>query len=146
MDNYPPVAFYFQLSLTNTSGKEEVIFKEISGITMEMGIEEITEGGNNNFEHRVPTPLKYSNLVLKRGMASKDSEVVFWCRNTFNGNEGITIKTKNITVKLFDTDKKALKSWVFSNAWPVKWVVSELNSESKNIAIESLEFAYSSFQ
>ncbi|MCB0466093.1 MAG: phage tail protein [Aequorivita sp.] len=146
MDNSPPFAFYFQLCLMDTSGMDEVIFKEISGITMEMGTEENTEWGNNMFKHQIPTSVKYSNLILKRGLASKDSDVVVWCINTFNGNVDVPIKTKNIAVKLLDTDKKTLKSWVFSNAWPVKWVVSELKSENKDIAIESLEFAYSSFQ
>jgi len=146
MDIFSPVAFYFQLSLINTPGEDEVFFKEISGITMEMGTEEIAEGGNNNFEHRVPTTLKYSNLVLKRGLASKDSELVIWCMNTFNGNPEDSIKPKDIVINLLDTDRTPLKSWKFSNAYPVKWMVSDLNSDNETVVIESLEFAYSYFQ
>ncbi|WP_410007013.1 phage tail protein [Aequorivita nionensis] len=146
MNEFPPVVFYFQLILTNTSGKEEVIFKEISGITMEMGVEEITEGGNNNFKHRVPTSLKYTNLVLKRGLASKDSEVVLWCMDAFNGISDVPIKTKNVLVRLLDNSGIILKSWQFSNAYPVKWMVSDLNFDNETVLIESLEFAYSYFQ
>ncbi len=41
---YPPVAFYFKLSFTGISGAVEASFKEVSGISMEMGTEEISEG------------------------------------------------------------------------------------------------------
>ncbi|MEH6763791.1 MAG: phage tail protein [Aequorivita antarctica] len=145
MNNHPPVVFYFQLSLRNTSGKDEVFFKEISGITMEMGTEEMTKIGNNNYKYRAPNSIKYSNLVLKKGLVSKNSEIVIWCINTFNANPKDSIKPKDIVVKLLDTDGIPLKSWVFMNAYPVKWTVSDVNPEN-NITIEILEFAYSSFQ
>jgi phage tail-like protein len=145
MDNSTPTAFYFQISLINTSGKDEVVFTEISGITMEMEVEENIEGGSNNFKRRIPTSLKYSNLVLKKGIASKDSEVVVWCVDAFNDIADVSTKTKNIVVRLFDSSGITLKSWQFSSAYPVKWVVSDLNSNNK-ILIESLEFAYSYFK
>ncbi|MBL4662482.1 MAG: phage tail protein, partial [Flavobacteriaceae bacterium] len=56
---YPPVAFYFRLSFDDAVGGADASFKEVSGITMEMGTEGITEGGNNNYKHRVPTSVKF---------------------------------------------------------------------------------------
>ena len=146
MDDQPHNLFFFQLSFSNTLGKEEVVFKEISGITMEMGFDGTSEGSDNNFRRLIPTSLKYSNLVLKRGSASKDSELFIWCMKTFNANQEDSIKVKNIIIRLWDTGGILLKSWLFSDAYPVKWVVSDLNSNNNNVAIESLEFAYSSFQ
>lgn len=51
MYNGPPAAFYFQLIFKNTFKEEEVFFKEISGITMQMSIDKFTEGGiiNSSF-------------------------------------------------------------------------------------------------
>ena len=145
MNGFSPVTFYFQLSFNHSIGKEEALFKERSGLTMEMGVEEIIEDSENNFRHRLPTSTKYSNLVLKNGLASKHSEVVVWCMNTLNGNPEDSIKKKNIVVKLLETDGIPLKSWVFSDAYPVKWAVSDLDSDNK-IIIEALEFAYSYFK
>ncbi len=145
MNGFSPVAFYFQLSFNHSIGKEEALFREISGLTMEMGVEEIIEDSENNFRHRLHTSTKYSNLVLKNGLASKESEVVVWCMNTFNGNPEDSIKKKNIVVKLLETDGIPLKSWIFSDAYPVKWAVSDLDSDNK-IIIEALEFAYSNFK
>lgn len=42
---YPPVSFYFALSLLEGMGGQAVFFKEVSGITMNMETEEISEGG-----------------------------------------------------------------------------------------------------
>lgn len=140
---YPPLAFYFRLSF---SGALDTSFKEVSGISIEMGKEEITEGENNSFKHRVPTTAKYSNLVLKRGMAHKDSAIVSWCQDTFNGALLDHITTKTIVITLLNESGLPLKNWKFVNAWPVKWAASDLNSMNNEIVIETLEFAYSYFE
>ncbi|HBC05727.1 MAG TPA: phage tail protein [Aequorivita sp.] len=142
MNEFLPVAFYFQLSFSDITANHTVVFKELSGISMEMNTEEISD---NSFKHRVHPSAKFSNLVLKRGMASIDSEIVTWCLRSFNGNLESSIETKNIIVNLLDEARNILKSWSFVNAWPVKWAVSDLNSDNK-IMIESLELAYGSFQ
>ena len=146
MSTYPPVSFYFKLSFSGISGQVEASFKEVSGITMEMGVEEIAEGGVNGYKHRVPTTAKFSNLVLKRGLIPKDSELAKWCTSTINGGLEEAIQTKMITVHLLDASRKPLQSWSFANAWPVKWAVSDFNSMNNDIAIETLEFAYNNFQ
>ena len=144
--NYPPVAFYFQLIFSGESGKVDASFKEVSGITMEMDTEEIAEGGNNVYKHRVPTTAKFSNLVLKRGLVPKNSGVITWCMKTLGGGLSDFIETKNIIVNLLDENGQPLNSWSFVNAWPVKWSASDLNSMNNEIVIETLEFAYSYFQ
>lgn len=140
--NYPPVAFYFKLSIEDASG--DASFKEVSGISMEMDTEEITEDGSP-YKHRVPTAVKFSNLVLKRGLVPKDSDVVQWCIDTFESGLSLGIQTKNITVSLLDEEANPLHTWSFSNAWPVKWSVSDFNSMNNEIVIETLEFSYSYF-
>jgi len=142
---YPPVAFYFRLSFDGVASGSDASFKEVSGITMEMGTEEITEGGNNNYKHRVPTSVKFSNLVLKRGLVPKDSVIVQWCLDTLGGGLSEAIKTKTIMVSLLDENANPLNSWSFANAWPVKWSASDLNSMNNELVIETLEFSYSSF-
>lgn len=145
MNNNLPGAFYFQLSLSGVSTNEDAAFKEVSGISTEMGAEEIAEGGNNIFKHRVPTSVKFSNLVLKSGLVPRDSELINWCNNTLGGNLDDSIETKNIIVKLLDENGNPIKSWSFVNAWPVKWVISDLKSGRDELVIESMEFAYSYF-
>lgn len=142
---YPPVGFYFRLTFTGISGAVDTSFKEVSGISVEMDTEEIAEGGNNRFKHRVPTTAKFSNLVLKRGLVTGSSELLNWCQETIQGGLVETVTPKNIIVDLLDEEGEPLKSWNFVNAWPVKWSVSDLNSMNNEIVIESMEFVYSYF-
>ncbi|QIE59779.1 phage tail protein [Rasiella rasia] len=142
---YPPISFYFKLSFSGVIGAEDPSFTEVAGISMEMGVEEIIEGGNNNFKHRVPTSVKFSNLVLKRGLVPKNSEVISWCKEILEGGLAKDVETKDIIVQLINENGDPLKSWSFINALPVKCEVSSFNSIHKEILIESLEFAYNSF-
>ncbi|QQX77194.1 phage tail protein [Aequorivita iocasae] len=107
MNEFLPVSFNFQLSFSDDTANDNIVFKELAGISMQMETNEFSE---NSFKHRVPNSVKYSNLVLKRGMASKDSEIVAWCLKTFNGDLEVSIKTRNITVGLLDEAGSTLKS------------------------------------
>ncbi|PHR15099.1 MAG: phage tail protein [Aequorivita sp.] len=142
-NEFLPVSFNFQLSFSDETANDTIVFKELSGVSMEMNTYEISD---NSFKHHVTTSVKFSNLVLKRGMASKDSEIVAWCLKSFSGDLEASIETRNITVNLLDEAGSTLKSWSFMNAWPVKWVISDLESMSNKLLIENLECAYSYFQ
>lgn len=146
MSDYPLAGFYFQLSFSGISGKVDTSFKEVSGLAMEMTTEEIAEGGENRFKHRVPNGVKYQNLVLKRGFVSASSELVTWCKDTISGGLTDTISTKTIVVKLLNENGSPVKSWNIVNAWPVKWEVSPFNSMNNELVIETIEFSFSYFQ
>ncbi|HWZ22414.1 MAG TPA: phage tail protein [Cytophagaceae bacterium] len=146
MIDYPLPGFYFQLSFSGISGTVDTSFKEVSGLVMEMGTEEIAEGGENRFKHRVPTGTKYQNLVLKRGLVAATSDLVTWCTNSIGGGLSDTILPKTIVVSLLDENGNPLKSWNIANAWPVKWETSSFNSMNNEVAIETLEFSFSYFQ
>lgn len=139
---YPPVSFYFALSLPEGMGGQAGFFKEVSGITVDMGTEEISEGGNNPFIHRVPSLPEYSNLVLKRGIIKKDSAIAKWCFDTL-AEMSAAIKTQSIVVSLLDEKGNSLKSWNFVKAFPVKWTTSGFDAGENEILVETLEFSYS---
>lgn len=144
--NYPPVSFSFSLSFSGSSGSSDAAFQEASGINVEMNTEEVGSGGENRFKYRLPGKTKYSNLVLKRGLIPKNSPLFTWCEQTLNLGLAEPIQTKTITVALLDNKQKILISWVFQNAYPVKWSVSEFKSMENAYAVESIEFAYNYFE
>ncbi len=135
MNKYPPVFFSFELSFRNNTEKDRIVFKELSGVLMEL--EDISD---NSIQQHVPISSKYSNLILKGGMAPKDSEIVTWCLGTLKGNSADSVETKDIVVNLLDEAGNAHKSWSFIKAWPVKSTISDLDN---NFVIDNLEFAYS---
>lgn len=142
---YPPVGFYFKLSLTGVTSSLDFAFQEVSGISAEMGTEEITEGGENRFKYKVPTGAKYGNLILKRGLVTVNSQLGAWCMQTIGSDLSAVITTKTINVTLMGPNEKPLMAWNFINAWPVKWSISDLKSMEGEVVVESIEFAYNYF-
>ena len=139
---YPPVGFYFKVSVSGIDGQSEGSFQEVSGLNAKMGVEEIKEGGENRFVHRLPTPPKYENLVLKRGMVT-DSLLITWARRAM---EQFMFTTKTIVVSLLNEDGVTLAAWNFVNAWPVSIKMSEFKAQESTIAVETLELYYDYFE
>ena len=142
----PPVSFIFQLSFGGKEDTAKVGFQEASGISKDMNIEEVVCGGENRFKYRLPGVVKYNNLILKRGLATKGSLLSKWVVQTLDPGLMYPIKTKDITVALLNSHRDIIISWDFINAYPVKWEVSNFKSTESEVAIESLEFAYNFFK
>lgn len=142
---YPPVGFYFKVQASGFKNKFDASFQEVSGIAAERTVEEIKEGGENRFVHRVPGLAKYSNLVLKRGLVTANSDFAVWCRKALEGDLSKPINPHTIDVLLLDGKGNPQMKWSFVRAWPVKWSASDLNAQENKIVVETLELAYSYF-
>jgi len=148
---YPPPKFYFSVSLLGSGTAPASVtsidssFQEVSGIEAEFGVEEVSEGGENRFSHRLPKQAKYPPLILKRGVVTKSSALGDWVATTLNSTLSGPIVPQSLMVLLLGPDGNPLLSWTFSNAWPLKWVTSSMNSTENDVLTESLEFSYSYF-
>ncbi len=140
---YPiPRAFHFKVEFLVPGVKaNDTRFQDVSGLTAELGIEEIKSGSENRFSHRLPARARYSNLVLKRGMLT-DSGLIEWFRNAV---ENFQFIPATVNVNLLDEQHLPLQTWSFSRAWPVKWIVSDFKSTDNAIVIETIELAYQYF-
>ena len=45
-------------------------------------------------------------------------------------------------ITMFDRDGTQVASWTFSNGFPVKWELSELDASKNEVTIESIEIAH----
>ncbi len=140
---YPPVGFHFLVSfdLPEVADKD-FRFREVSGITMELEEETLNEGGENRFIHKFPGRARYPDLVLKRGLVT-ESVVADWCQDAI---QNLDIAPTTVWVSILNEEHEPLRTYTFSNAWPKKWSVSDLNAESSDLVIESLELAYQQFK
>ena len=141
MANSYPVGFYFELSFKG----EDAAFKEVSGISKEMSMEEVVCGGENRFKYRLPTVATSQNLVLKRALIPEGSKLIDWCASTMDESLASPITTHDVSVSLFDASGTVSVMWTFYNAYPVKYSVSDLKSQENEIVIESIELAYTYF-
>ena len=138
-----PLAFHYRVELLFGGQADEVDmrFSEVSGLSAELGTEEVNEGGENRFSHRLPAKAKYSNLVLKRGMSS-GTQLTEWVQDAiYNFN----FEPVDAVVSVLNNEHEPMASWSFKQCYPVKWQVSDLKSTGNEIVIETFELAYQYF-
>ena len=139
---YPPTGFHFKVEVLGLPPSDnDARFTEVSGLAVEVGTEEIAEGGENRFLQKFPMRSKYPELICKRGLLVK-SEITTWIRQCI---EDFIITPKNIDVKLLNEEHQPLLTWHLVNAYPTKWAVSDMNATNNAVMIETLQFFYQYF-
>lgn len=137
---YPPLGFHFLVEFGNQ--KDEYQFQSVSGLSVDLETEEIAEGGENRFIHRLPIRTKYPNLVLKRGLLV-NSALINWCKAAV---EDFNFSPTDIIIKLLNEENQPLITWNVVHAYPVKWVIGDFSAEESKIVIETIELSYSYFK
>ena len=82
-------------------GPQETVdtsFMEVSGISSEIDVEQVVEGGENRFVHQLPKGIKHPNLEMKRGIAPMTSPLVKWCKAVMEKDFIESIESKAIRV------------------------------------------------
>jgi phage tail-like protein len=111
-------------------------FSECTGIAVEVEMKDYNEGGSNEFVHKLPTRIKYPNIVLKRGVTHEDA-LLKWFWDSRNA-----VQRKEMTIALLGPGASTVRTWAFMNAYPVKWTGPNLKAGSNSIATETLEVVH----
>ena len=139
---YPPVGFHFKVEVLGLPANDhDVRFTEVSGLAMEMGTEEMAEGGENRFTQKYPTRAKYPEPVLKRGLL-RNSAIWDWISQCL---VDYRIEPKSVDIKLLNEAHEPLLTWHVVGAYPTRWAVSDLNASSNAVVVESLQLCYQYF-
>lgn len=113
-------------------------FREVQGLSAEIKVTELAEGGENGFIHHLPGETRYPNLVLSRGLTDIDA-LWAWFDEVSRG----IIKRRNITILLLDLERNPAMWWEVSDALPVKWRGPQLSAVGgTEVAIEALELVH----
>ena len=133
---------------TFTVGPLEIgAFTEVSGLAVSIDVEEVAEGGQNAYTHKLLGRMKWPNIVFKRGLI--DSDALFSWILQFSG-DGFA-KTNTITestgaISVLNQHGKPFRTWNLSGVKPVKWTGPRLAASSRDLAIEELEVCHSGFR
>lgn len=112
-------------------------FSEVSGLQVEIEVQEYREGGMNEYIHKLAGPTRYpSNLVLKRGLT--DAALWIWHQE---GRKG-AIRRRNGSIVLLDSAGVEKWRWNFLGAYPVRWLGPDLRGGSNEVAVETLELVH----
>lgn len=125
--------FQFTVSL----GGEITAFQEVTLPESEIEVIEYRSGSDvYSSTRKIPGLVKYSNLILKRGLI-KSPEMYDWFKQAKQG----TPERKNVTVSILNEEHEPFVVWKLKNCWPVKYSGPTLNAKGNEVAIETLEIA-----
>jgi phage tail-like protein len=143
MSYYPPPAFHFAVVVPSLlpPSAHDACFSEVGGLSMEMGSEEVPEGGENRFVQKYPLRAKYPELSLKRGLLVR-SGVFDWIRECI---QDYKIVPRDVDVILLNTEHQPLFAWHLVNAYATKWALADLNASANAVSVETLQLFYQYF-
>jgi phage tail-like protein len=132
----PAASFRFKIEIT---GVEAGRFTECSGLEFSSETKPYEEGGLNSYVHQFPGRFKFSNVSLRKGIATEGNTLWTWVKNTVTGQ----ITPHDVTITLMDdTGTGTVRSWTFISAYPIKWSATGISSGSNDIAIEELTLTH----
>ncbi len=113
-------------------------FQECSGLRLERTVETVEEGGVNDHFQILPGRNKYSNIILKNGMMETNALWEWYQEGLYHAN----VKRINFSILLRDVKGDVVKRWNVVDGFPVKWEGPQFNSDSRDLAVETLEIAH----
>jgi len=153
---YPAVGFHFIVRfegigssvsvgpVTVSTADIDTRWTEVNGLNVEITTEELIEGGENRFVHKLPVRAKYPNLVLKRGyFSSLPSPLLDWANDAITNFD---IKPCQVQVILLNDMHVPSQIWSFKNAYPVKLTMGDFKAIDNNFLIETMELTYQFFK
>jgi phage tail-like protein len=114
-------------------------FSETSGIEATMEPRTIREGGRNFGEIQRAGLVKFSTVILKRGVTSAP-DLWTWFEIVGRGMSGIRMMAKVAHLKA--DGETLVMTWVLSNALPVKFKAATFVAAGSEVAVEELHFVH----
>ena len=142
---HPPLAFRFGVFFFaggTVPNPIDTLFQRVSGIGATVETMPVHEGGQNLYLQQVPQAIGHGNLVLERGL-------VVGSLLAAELKAALTLfqfSPSNVLVNLLDKTSTPVASWLFLNAYPVKWSISDLNATANEVVIETIELTYQTMQ
>jgi phage tail-like protein len=114
------------------------VFTECTLPAIEWDVEEIKEGGRNDYIHQIIGHRKAGKVTLKHGLTKK-YELMNWYAEMMD--EDYKNYKKTVTITLLDSEHKPVLRWNLQNAFPIKVTWPDLKTGDSAVAIQSLELA-----
>lgn len=141
----PPFVGKFTLEVDGTTIGA---FTEVTGLAVSIDVEELAEGGQNGFTHKLLGRMKWPNLVFKRGLTDTDALFEWLMEASGEGlsRNGNRVKPRNGRISVLTAAGQPMRTWTVLEAKPVKWTGPKLAASSRDLAVEELEVCHSGFR
>jgi phage tail-like protein len=112
-------------------------FSECSGLEMSLEVQEYQEGGRNGHVLKFPTRVKWSNIILKKGMGARTA-LWDWHYEFVEGRG----KRRDGVIMLMNDLHIPSHVWYFRRGLPIKYTGPGMNASQNSVAIEAIEISH----
>ena len=140
----PQIANRFLLEV---DGIEIGVFKSVSGLSLSIDTQDLPEGGENGFVHKLPGRMTWPNLTFKRGVTDGDA-LFTWINKTSgagfaSASNKLTRHTGAVTIIGYDGSR--LRSYQLADVFPVRWSGPTFDADNNAVLEEELEITHHGF-
>lgn len=113
-------------------------WSKIEGLGFSYEVTEYREGGINGYMHKIVGPLKYDNVRLSRPVDSDSMLLSIWLSANL-----VKVVPQTMSITALNSAGEEVTTWNLAGVVPVKWQGPSLDIFGNQIAMETLEVAYS---
>ena len=113
-------------------------WSKIEGLGFSYEVTEYREGGINGYMHKIVGPLKYDNVRLSRPVDSDSMLISIWLSANL-----VKVVPQTMSITALNSAGEEVTTWNLAGVVPVKWQGPSLDIFGNQIAMETLEVAYS---
>ncbi|WP_037362636.1 phage tail protein [Nakamurella lactea] len=129
-------------------GVEIGVFTAVQGLSVHSRTEDLHEGGQNGYTHKLPGPLEWPNIVFTHGLTQSDA-LFDWMNRT--AGEGFAAAGNKLTrstgaITAISNDGVRSRSWSLDGVFPVRWKGPDFDGTEESFLTEELEVTHHGFR
>jgi phage tail-like protein len=118
-------------------------FTECTLPSLQVETQDLNEGGQNEYAHKLPVRVKPGTIKLRQGI-TRDGELLIWYFQVLKGE--LKKALRPVTITIHDAALKPVMTFALQGAYPVRYNGPSLKAGDQALAIEELELAYHAFE
>lgn len=123
-------------------------FKTVTGLEVTVETEDVLEGGQNSYTHKLPGRMTWPNVVFTRGITDSDNLLEWFNKSSgekFAENEN-KLARSTASIALLSPAGERLRAWDIDGAFPVRWSGPSFAVDDNSAAAEELEITHHGFR
>lgn len=113
-------------------------FSKVSGLRVSIETEQATGGWKNFANLQIPRKVKYENITMERGFLEGSLVNTEFAQVL----DAFALIPSSVLISILDRQGQPKNSWLLMGAYPVSWSLSDLDANSSDVMIETIELTY----
>ena len=118
-----------------------------SAITISVANQDFRSGDIDSYKQKLPGQVSFEHITLEQGMSNNSAVFEKWATAMSNylGNKGADAEKtpedfrKDIDIEIYNLSNEKVKSYRVYNCWVSKYSVGDLDANSNDVLIHTLE-------